>query len=84
MNEKEYRYVIRQYSDFPNRYITDKKITSFAVRKDAQEFTEEYNIQKDTDAVALDKYGKKYHIGNYIHSPNERYYIDDMTKHDVI
>jgi hypothetical protein len=84
MNEKQYRYVVRQYSDFPNRYLTDREITSFDVLKDAQEFTEEYNIQKDTDAVAFDRNGNKYHIGNYIHSPNERYYIDDMSKYDVI
>lgn len=83
MNDKEYRYVIRQYSDFPNRYITDKKITSFTVRKDAQEFTIEYNIAKDTNAVTLDRNGNRYHIGNYVHSQNERYYIDDMSKYDI-
>ena len=76
----EDRYIIKQYTHFPERRLTDKKITSFDVLKEALAYAEEYNIVKDTNEIRPDKYGIPRHIGNYIHAGNKGYYILDRTK----
>jgi hypothetical protein len=82
--EKQERYLIRQFSDWPNRLMTDKVITSFSVCQEATGYAANHNIEKDTNEVRMTKYGVPRHIGRYIHSKNEGWYVDDITKYKNI
>ncbi len=82
--EKQERYLIRQFSDWPHRLITDKIITSFSVCKEAVEYAANHNIEKDTDETKFNMYGVKVHIGKYIHPKNECWYVDDTTRYNNI
>lgn len=78
--EKQERYLIRQFSKWPQRFATDKIITDFAVCKDAVEYAASHNIEKDTDEVRMSMFGVYRHIGKYIHPKNECWYVEDTSK----